>query len=104
MVPVESVPSRFKIPADGEDARAVGPSPGGSRRLCDCGVMGNRQPRNRVLGDRLWDDTGGEWRRVAGQWADVDEVERRLADARVVLLYGFGRPLQWLTLNDAAHR
>ncbi|MEX5636550.1 hypothetical protein [Parafrankia sp. FMc2] len=57
-----------------------------------------------MLGDRLWDDAGREWRRVAGQWADVAEVERRLADARVVLLHGFGRPLQWLTPNTATHR
>ncbi|MCK9900403.1 hypothetical protein CC117_04805 [Parafrankia colletiae] len=57
-----------------------------------------------MLGDRLWDDAGREWRYAAGQWADVDEVERRLVDARVVLLHGFGRPLQWLTRDDTARR
>ncbi|WP_152991231.1 hypothetical protein [Frankia sp. R43] len=64
--------------------------------------MGKRQPRNRVLGDRLWDDAGREWRRE--RWAEADEVERRLVDARTVLLHGFHRPLRWLTPVDASER
>ncbi len=72
--------------------------------MCQCWLVRNRSPRNRVLDDQLWDDEGQQWHRVRGEWADVHDVERHLANARRVVMHGFDRPMQWLTPTDAVHR
>lgn len=54
--------------------------------------MSRAASRNRVLGDRLWDETGRVWTR-SPDLLTASEVDRLVqAEVRVVL-HGFGRPM-----------
>lgn len=59
--------------------------------------MGQRVSRNRVHGDRLWDDGGRVWRRSPGSWLSAAEVDELVGAGHAVVVHGFEGPMRWLT-------
>ena len=64
-------------------------------------MPGRRQPRNRVLADRLWDDVGREWTTSRAAWLTPKDVGRLVKRDQRVVVHGFGRPMVWLDCADA---
>ena len=60
-----------------------------------------RQSRNRVLGDRLWDDQGREWSCSLGAWASRAVVNEVLPRSQKVLLHGTDREMTWMSAEQA---
>ena len=62
--------------------------------------MAQKSSRNRVHGDRLWDDGGQVWQRSMGSWLSAAEVEELLASGVGVVVQSFEGPMRWLTPSE----
>jgi hypothetical protein len=60
-----------------------------------------RGSRNRVLGERLWDDRGLVWYCSLGTWATISDVGQALLAEQHVAVHGVDRPMMWLTPAQA---
>ncbi len=60
--------------------------------------------RNRVLGDRLWDDDGQEWTTRRADWVTAKQVRQLIGRDQRVLVHSYGRSVQWLGAAAAPQR
>ncbi|GAA0314941.1 hypothetical protein GCM10009528_35790 [Kineococcus aurantiacus] len=59
--------------------------------------MAQRVSRNRVQGDRLWDEAGQVWQRSLGSWLSAAEVDELVKAGHAVVVQSFEGPMRWLT-------
>ena len=62
---------------------------------------GTGSSRNRVLADRLWDEAGREWTTKRTAWLTDKQVQQLVKRDQPVVIYGLGRPMQWLDASEA---
>ncbi|MGY4644211.1 hypothetical protein [Cellulomonas sp. URHB0016] len=58
--------------------------------------------RGRVVGDRMWDLDGVEWRSQLGRWAGAQEVVDSLSRGNGVFVHGLGPPFRLLSRRESA--
>ncbi|WP_432510888.1 hypothetical protein [Kineococcus sp. SYSU DK001] len=58
--------------------------------------MAQKVSRNRVHGDRLWDEGGQVWRRSMGSWLSAAEVEELVEAGHRLVVLSFEGPMRWL--------
>lgn len=59
--------------------------------------MAQKVSRNRVHGDRLWDEGGQVWQRSMGLWLSAAEVDELVEAGHAVVVQSFEGPMRWLT-------
>ena len=59
--------------------------------------MAQKVSRNRVHGDRLWDERGRVWQRSMGSWLNMAEVDELVRAGCAVVVRSFEGPMRWLT-------